>query len=740
MKPRSLRPLFTGLFPRQLLSSIHPVSWFLLIATILLFWIALAAANLDLSWLTPPRLNAQAMRQLPVPFQIRDPWVDGLAPVVVAAVGLLLIQRLPRRPWAYALGNGCLLVFSVRYYLWRSTTLNTAHPVSFVLSFAIFLLEGVYVLMLLMEYLPSIWFDPVSRREQADAQLPEVRLEPHLVDIFITTYNEPVRQVRRAVEACLSQSYGRRTIHVLDDGAREEIRGLAERLGVHYLGRKSNIHRKAGNLNHALMRTTAPLIAVFDCDFVPYGNFLERTIGFFSESDVAIVQTPQHYFQPDFHARGLAVDAIMPSDVATFYHYQQVVRDRFNAVICVGTSYVVRRAALESIGGYVTTCIIEDYQTSTRLLAGGWRVIYLDEVLSVGEAPDRFRDYLDQRLRWLQGNLQIFFASSQLKVWSSLSAKQKIFYANHLISNFLPVARLGYLFIPLFSLLLGNQLLVAPPLEYIAYAVPFTLLLHGVPAWVSNWNIHQIWNEVYEAMTSFLWSARVLQILRHPFRILGSTITPKTVSARQQKFLDVSLAMHLLVYLVLFAVVFLVRYGLPLLSPGWNYYPVSSEGQEIMIIWNFYNLLVVAVALLACVELPSRRLDDRFSLELICCVRVNGQTLWGVTHDLSESGVALTVTTRFRESPPSTVIFELVDHGVVLQADLLRISQVSPLLYELNLRFRELTPQLETRLIRILYSPQNPLLQRRRVGTLDAIGFFLRALFSGVSVTSRYRS
>jgi hypothetical protein len=119
------------------------------------------------------------------------------------------------------------------------------------------------------------------------------------------------------------------------------------------------------------------------------------------------------------------------------------------------------------------------------------------------------------------------------------------------ISNFLPVARLWYLYIPIFSLMLGNQLIVAPPLEYIAYAAPFTLLLHGVPSWVSHNHIHQIWSEVYETLTSFLWTKRIIRILRHPFRILGSTITPKTASARDEKFLDVPLLMHLLVFLAL---------------------------------------------------------------------------------------------------------------------------------------------------------------------------------------------
>lgn len=139
-------------------------------------------------------------------------------------------------------------------------------------------------------------------------------------------------------------------------------------------------------------------------------------------------------------------------------------------------------------------------------------------------------------------------------------------------------------------------------------------------------------------------------------------------------------------------------------------------------------------------ELPSRRRDDRFPIELICSLQVNGQTLWGVTHDLSEGGVSLTVTTPFQGDQSSTVHLEFVDHGLKLEAELLRATQVSPLLLELNLRFRNLSPQQETQLIRIIFSPQNPLLQQHRVGTLDSIGFFLGALFRGNAVTSLFRS
>jgi cellulose synthase (UDP-forming) len=238
---------------------------------------------------------------------------------------------------------------------------------------------------------------------------------------------------------------------------------MARKLDVQYITRNDNEHRKAGNLNNALRQTDGEYILVLDCDFIPFKTLISRTLGFFNNQRVAIVQTPQQYFTPDFHSRNLGVEALMPSDVDMFYNYQQVIRDNFNSVICVGTSYLARRAALESINGYVTTCIIEDHQTGTHLLTEGWRIIYLNEVLSIGETPGSLRDYIDQRLRWLQGNLQILLPASKLPIFSSaLTVSQKIFYLIHYASNFVPVGRLFFIFIPLFSLYLGNQLIIAP--------------------------------------------------------------------------------------------------------------------------------------------------------------------------------------------------------------------------------------------------------------------------------------
>ncbi len=97
--------------------------------------------------------------------------------------------------------------------------------------------------------------------------------------------------VRRAILTCRNLTYQHRTITVLDDGHRSEIAALARELGVDYLSRPDNSHRKAGNLNYALAHTKGELIAVFDCDFMPLRQFLDRTVGFFADPEVALVQT-----------------------------------------------------------------------------------------------------------------------------------------------------------------------------------------------------------------------------------------------------------------------------------------------------------------------------------------------------------------------------------------------------------------------------------------------------------------
>ena len=91
-----------------------------------------------------------------------------------------------------------------------------------------------------------------------------------------------------------------------------------------------------------------------------------------------------------------------------FYRQIQPLRDSAGSVVCSETSFVVRRIALEAVGGFVTDSISEDYFTGIRISALGYRLLHLDEKLSAGLAAENKAAHATQRLRWGRGTLQAY--------------------------------------------------------------------------------------------------------------------------------------------------------------------------------------------------------------------------------------------------------------------------------------------------------------------------------------------
>ena len=172
------------------------------------------------------------------------------------------------------------------------------------------------------------------------------------VDVFITTYDEPVAMVMATALAAKSIGYPHET-WVLDDGARPEMRDAAQAAGVGYLNRSEDWkdrprHAKAGNLNNALFATSGEFMLILDADQIPDPAILDRTLGWFLEQDVALVQTPQ-YFTNVNDADPLG------SQAPLFYGPIQQGKDGWNAAFFCGSNAVLRREALMQIGvvGYV---------------------------------------------------------------------------------------------------------------------------------------------------------------------------------------------------------------------------------------------------------------------------------------------------------------------------------------------------------------------------------------------------
>ncbi|MEO1593530.1 MAG: glycosyltransferase, partial [Cyanobacteria bacterium J06632_22] len=278
-------------------------------ATLLMIGITTVALGVVLAWFTGEGRIAQIFAQLnqlqqTPPLWLEVPMVTGhylLLPTVVLFLMAYGITRLSPQPrhWSRLVVISILLVLVIRYVLWRSlSTLNLDTPANGIASLLLFTMEmlglGTSIIQL------CLLLRVRDRQQQANhmqVAVTEGEFIPS-VDVFIPTYDEPAFILRRTVMGCQAMRYPRKTVYLLDDTRRPEIQALAAELGCNYLTRSDNQHAKAGNLNHAIAQTQGDLIASFDADFVPTRNFLERTVGFFQDATIGLVQTPQSFYNP----------------------------------------------------------------------------------------------------------------------------------------------------------------------------------------------------------------------------------------------------------------------------------------------------------------------------------------------------------------------------------------------------------------------------------------------------------
>ena len=191
------------------------------------------------------------------------------------------------------------------------------------------------------------------------------------VDVFITTYNEPVELVAETARAARLIRYPHKT-WILDDGDRPEMRATAAELGIGYITRTDDWddrprHAKAGNLNNALFATQGEFMLILDADQIPAPEILDRTLGWFQDPEVALVQTPQWF-------TNVTDSDPLGSQAPLFYGPIQQGKDGWNAAFFCGSNAVLRREALMQLGivGYVRgveSAVADALRTSGRLLA-----------------------------------------------------------------------------------------------------------------------------------------------------------------------------------------------------------------------------------------------------------------------------------------------------------------------------------------------------------------------------------
>lgn len=358
-----------------------------------------------------------------------------------------------------------LAILITLYYLyWRVTeTFNTQ---ALFFSWALFCAEVFGAVTTFLFYF-MVW--KLKDRES----LPP--LENCTVDVLVPTKSEPIYVLRKTLLGCRNIKYPHRTL-VLDDGDRPELKILCDELGCVYLARPDHKDAKAGNLNYGLQHSTAEFIAVFDADHIPLAHFVDRLIGYFGDEKVAFVQSPQEFYNTDsFQHRVDKKRKYIWGEQYLFFSLIQPGKDTWNSAYFVGSCAMLRRKALDDVGGFGTGTITEDMLTSLRIHAKKWSSVYHNENLAYGIAAESIYPFHVQRQRWGVGNWQILFKSNPF-LMRGLTFPQRINYLASMIYPLEGFQKIIFYVTPPISIFTGVLPMRSLDVNYLIHFVPYFLI------------------------------------------------------------------------------------------------------------------------------------------------------------------------------------------------------------------------------------------------------------------------
>ena len=539
-----------------------------------------------------------------------------------------------RLPWAVLL----LTLLGARYLGWRfSASLNLATPLSTGLS----LLTLAAELVLLAGFFLQLWFTLLPERPAPPAG--PIPMPAPAVDVLVPSCGEPAELVERCLRGCLALDYPALTVWLLDDAGRPELEDLCDRLGCRYLARDDHLHAKAGNLNHGLGHCQGDLVAVFDADVVPLRPFLNRTVGLFTDPAVGFVQTPQSYMNADPVMRNLRLERWLLPDEESFYRWIQPTRQNLNAVVCAGTSFVMRRDAMDRVGGFETATPSEDLATGIRITAAGYRNHYLSEKLSAGLAPFTAAAMARQRCRWGSGSLQTLRTGADPLRIPGLSPLQRLAYSEGILHWFSFPAQLVLLCTPLSLGLLGIAPILIGSEALVTVALPFFLCQLLLTRWLSGHARAAILPELYRWIFLLpICAAVVSTALGRPRRF---RVTPKAVTGQGPAGPDAGLLLPLLVLLglQLLALGNLAPGRLPLLAGQGAALPVSAATLGVVVGWSLLNGLLLLLAIRSCWDRPREDAVPWFALSLPLRLHHQGGMLPGRLQAISATGAELSL-------------------------------------------------------------------------------------------------
>ncbi len=411
-------------------------------------------------WLERERGRADALVVHPVPPPTASPAASPARRRPRPGGELPAPESLRRRRVLHVLALAAVLSTAV-YLTWRiGWTIPSGRALWVGVPFLLLELHGFVALVL---FVVTTWDVSPARTRPGRAEDPAPT-----VTVLIATYDAPLVVLLPTVAAVLAMDEPHET-WVLDDGDRAEVAEMCLALGARHVTRPVHDHAKAGNLNAALARVTTDLVAVFDADHVPEPDFLTRTLPYFTDPRLALVQTPQDFYNVDSFEHFRGGSAL--HEESLFYRVVQAGKHNAGAAFWCGTNAVLRVEALRSVGGVATETLTEDFHTTVRLHRAGWRTAYHNEVLASGLAAGTPDAFYGQRRRWGRGAMQVLrLRTDNPLTGRGLTLAQRLGYAYSLSAWFDSWRTLGLAVLPVAVLVTGLFPVDAPPWLFLGLA------------------------------------------------------------------------------------------------------------------------------------------------------------------------------------------------------------------------------------------------------------------------------
>ncbi|MFN2458097.1 MAG: cellulose synthase family protein [Chitinophagaceae bacterium] len=262
------------------------------------------------------------------------------------------------------------------------------------------------------------------------------------VTIQLPVYNE-LHVVERLLDAVAAIDYpeDKIEIQVLDDSSDETSDIIAHKvsmiqqqnISIHHIQRKNREGYKAGALKHGLSLARGEFIAVFDADFLPSKDFLKRTIPYFLQPNVGVVQTKWGHINKESsllaRLQAIALDG--------HFSVEQLGRNAGGYFINFnGTAGVWRKEAILDAGNWQADTLTEDFDLSYRAQMKGWQFKYLEDFTTPAELPPLISALKSQQFRWTKGGAETARKNLKNLIFSSLPLSVKLHGAFHLIYSF----------------------------------------------------------------------------------------------------------------------------------------------------------------------------------------------------------------------------------------------------------------------------------------------------------------